>query len=106
MGCLREELKKKREEWDKKFDEHNKYVVSSIENRGYEYEGERLDGKLHGQGILKLSDGTFYKGTFLNGEIWDVSWYDKDGNRSIYDEGLRYDENYPSEEILNFLYEK
>ena len=98
---LIEEWKMKEKEWDKKWNEHFKFRESSIENNRREYEGETLDGKPNGQGVIKFSDGTFYKGSFRNGEFWDVSWYDKDGNRSIYAMGLRYDENFPTNFILN-----
>ena len=36
---------------------------------GRAYEGEFKDGKLHGRGTLKLSDGRVYEGEFKNGKL-------------------------------------
>ena len=96
-----DELEMKTKEWKKKWNEHFRFRESSIENNIREYEGKTLDGKPNGQGVIKFSDGTFYKGSFRNGEFWDVSWYDKDGNRSVFDFGLKYDKNFPTDFILS-----
>lgn len=33
---------------------------------GFLYRGEVLENKLHGQGLLLLGDGSYYKGKFMN----------------------------------------
>lgn len=35
----------------------------------YEYKGDFVDGVFHGNGLLKLSDGTIYQGEFKNGQM-------------------------------------
>ena len=53
---------------------------------GFSYDGEWEDGLKHGQGKMKLPDGSVYEGDFLHGEMlgrgrrtWsDGSFYDGD----------------------------
>jgi hypothetical protein len=46
-------------------------VTKYVENTGVlaVYEGEFLNGKLHGEGVLTDSIGVYYKGNFLNGNM-------------------------------------
>ena len=44
------------------------------------YVGERENGKYHGQGTLTFRDGDKYVGEWKNGEKWNGTQYDKDGN--------------------------
>ena len=30
------------------------------------YEGEHIDGKMHGKGVLKYDNGSLYEGDFVN----------------------------------------
>ena len=48
--------------------------------KGDEYVGEYKNGKEHGQGTLTWSDGEKYVGEFKDGEMWNGTLYDKDGN--------------------------
>ncbi|KAL4465492.1 hypothetical protein ABPG72_009430 [Tetrahymena utriculariae] len=43
--------------------------VYTFQNSFFQYQGEWVDGKKHGQGILRMKDGTFYEGQFIEGEI-------------------------------------
>nr|KAG5708027.1 hypothetical protein BaRGS_025165 [Batillaria attramentaria] len=47
----------------------NGYGVYVYENQFFRYEGEWKNGKKHGHGKLVMSDGTYYEGQFVNGEI-------------------------------------
>jgi len=42
--------------------------------------GEFKDGKPNGQGILTFPDGEKYVGEWKDGEQWNGTEYDKDGN--------------------------
>ena len=44
------------------------------------YKGQVENGKPNGQGTLTWSDGRKYVGEFKNGERWNGTQYDKDGN--------------------------
>lgn len=54
---------------------HNGYFPQAkpkkgkISNENTTYEGEILDGKMHGKGILTYADGVRYEGDFLNDKI-------------------------------------
>ena len=41
-------------------------------NAFYEYDGEWVDGVMHGEGTLKMGDGGQYEGTFENGAMSGV----------------------------------
>ena len=47
---------------------------------GEKYVGEWKDGKYHGQGTYTYPDGRKYVGEYKEGIIWNVKYYDKDGN--------------------------
>ena len=44
------------------------------------YEGTYKGGKPHGQGIFTFTDGEKYEGSWKNGDRWNGTSYDKDGN--------------------------
>jgi hypothetical protein len=41
-------------------------------NTFFSYDGEWKAGKMHGQGLLKMGDGSSYQGQFVDGEIEGV----------------------------------
>ncbi|XP_069112126.1 MORN repeat-containing protein 1-like isoform X1 [Argopecten irradians] len=43
--------------------------VYTYENKYFRYEGQWKNGKKHGQGKLQMQDGSYYEGTFCDGEI-------------------------------------
>ena len=43
--------------------------VYTFSNPYFQYQGEYFDGKKHGNGVLKLQNGTFIEGTFENDEF-------------------------------------
>ncbi|MDP7606329.1 MAG: MORN motif precursor, partial [SAR324 cluster bacterium] len=45
-----------------------------------EYVGKWKNGEYHGQGTLTLLNGDKYEGKFKDGEKWNGTQYDKDGN--------------------------
>jgi len=47
---------------------------------GDKYVGEFKDGKRNGQGTYTHSDGRKYVGEWKDGERWNGTHYDKDGN--------------------------
>ena len=44
------------------------------------YQGQVKDGKPNGLGVLISTNGWKYFGSWKNGEIWNGTEYDKDGN--------------------------
>jgi len=44
------------------------------------YEGEWKDGKEHGQGTFTFSNGWKFVVEYKNGEYWNITGYDKNGN--------------------------
>ena len=44
------------------------------------FEGEYRDGKRNGQGKYINYDGIIWVGEFREGNLWNVTRYDKDGN--------------------------
>ncbi|XP_056008218.1 MORN repeat-containing protein 1-like isoform X3 [Ostrea edulis] len=58
--------------------------IYQFENRYFRYEGEWRNGVKHGHGKLQMADGSFYEGTFTNGEI------DGSGTRFFSQTGNKY----------------
>ena len=50
------------------------------EERGLIYEGELKDDEMHGQGTAYYADGSMYDGEWKNGNPWNGTEYDEDGN--------------------------
>ena len=44
------------------------------------YQGQAKDGKPNGLGVLISTNGWKYFGSWKNGEIWNGTEYDKNGN--------------------------
>jgi hypothetical protein len=44
------------------------------------YKGQVKDGKPNGLGVLNSTNGWKYFGSWKNGEIWNGTGYDKNGN--------------------------
>ena len=56
----------------------NGYGILTRTN-GSKYVGEWKDGEKHGQGTYTLLDGSKYVGEFRGNEVWDITFYDKNG---------------------------
>ncbi|XP_069112133.1 MORN repeat-containing protein 1-like isoform X7 [Argopecten irradians] len=54
---------------EKKNEMRNGLGVYTYENKYFRYEGQWKNGKKHGQGKLQMQDGSYYEGTFCDGEI-------------------------------------
>ena len=59
-----------------KYHGHGTYSWSN----GNKYVGEWKGGNLNGQGTYTYPDGRKYEGEFKDGNIWNVRYYDKNGN--------------------------
>jgi len=46
---------------------------------GSKYVGDWKDGEFHGQGTYTLIDGSKYVGEFRGNEVWEITFYDKNG---------------------------
>ena len=55
-------------------------VKETYTTENSKYVGEYKDWEKNGQGTLTWSDGRKYVGEFKNGERWNGTQYDKDGN--------------------------
>ncbi|XP_062611375.1 MORN repeat-containing protein 1-like isoform X3 [Saccostrea cucullata] len=58
--------------------------IYQYENKYFRYEGQWRGGIKHGQGKLQMADGSYYEGTFTNGEI------DGKGTRFFSQTGNKY----------------
>lgn len=58
--------------------------IYQYENKYFRYEGQWRNGTKHGQGKLQMADGSYYEGTFSNGEI------DGKGMRFFSQNGSKY----------------
>ncbi|XP_033754165.1 MORN repeat-containing protein 1-like isoform X6 [Pecten maximus] len=54
---------------EKKNEMRNGLGVYTYENKYFRYEGQWRNGKKHGHGKLQMQDGSYYEGTFSDGEI-------------------------------------
>jgi len=57
-----------------------KWVESGDKDTQPKYQGQVKDGKPNGLGVLISTNGWKYFGSWKNGEIWNGTEYDKDGN--------------------------
>ena len=57
-----------------------KWVESGDKETHPKYQGQVKDGKPNGLGVLISTNGWKYFGSWKNGEIWNGTEYDKDGN--------------------------
>ena len=57
-----------------------KWVESGDKKTQSKYQGQVKDGKPNGLGVLISTNGWKYFGSWENGEIWNGTEYDKDGN--------------------------
>ena len=57
-----------------------KWVESRDKDTLPKYQGQVKDGKPNGLGVLISTNGWKYFGSWKNGEIWNGTEYDKDGN--------------------------
>ena len=57
-----------------------KWVESGDKETQPKYQGQVKDGKPNGLGVLISTNGWKYFGSWKNGEIWNGTEYDKDGN--------------------------
>ena len=57
-----------------------KWVESEDKDTQPKYQGQVKDGKPDGLGVLISTNGWKYFGSWKNGEIWNGTEYDKDGN--------------------------
>ena len=57
-----------------------KWVASREKGTQHKYQGQVKDGKPNGNGVLISTNGWKYFGSWKNGEIWNGTEYDKDGN--------------------------
>ena len=57
-----------------------KWVEFGNKNSQPEYQGQVKDGKPNGLGVLISTNGWKYFGSWKNGEIWNGTEYDKNGN--------------------------
>ena len=60
-----------------------KWVEFGDKNTQPEYQGQVKEGKPNGLGVLISTNGWKYLGNWKNGEIWNGTEYDNNGN-SIY----------------------
>ena len=56
-------------------------------SNGDKYEGEYKDGKRDGRGTYTYPDGSKYEGEWKDDEIWNGTYYGKDGTTSEYKDG-------------------
>ena len=79
-------------EWHEEEDKDNEYLGqiengkpngygTLIRNDGSKYVGDWKDGEKHGQGTYTLLDGSKYVGEFRGNEVWDITFYDKNGKK-------------------------
>ena len=57
-----------------------KWVESGDKETQHKYQGQVVDGKPNGLGVLISTNGWKYFGSWKNGEIWNGTEYDKYGN--------------------------
>ena len=57
-----------------------KWVEFGDKDTQPKYQGQVKDGKPNGLGVLISTNGWKYFGSWKNGEIWNGTEYDKDGN--------------------------
>ncbi|XP_061189942.1 MORN repeat-containing protein 1-like isoform X2 [Saccostrea echinata] len=57
--------------------------IYQYENKYFRYEGQWRGGIKHGQGKLQMADGSYYEGTFTNGEIdgKGMRYFSQTGNK-------------------------
>ena len=57
-----------------------KWMESGDKKTQPKYQGQVMDGKPNGLGVLTSTNGWKYFGSWMNGEIWNGTEYDNYGN--------------------------